>query len=91
MVADGDVTGLPTLLGGAWVAHLVKRPALGFSSGHDLTLFVGSSPTSGSLLTVWSLLGILSPSLSACPLLALFLLNKNKLKKMSNVKWYVIH
>ena len=43
----------------------VKRLALDFSSGHDLG-FVSSRPTSGSMLTVWSPLGILSfsPSLS---------------------------
>ena len=34
-----------------------------------ISLFVGLSPASGSVLTAWSLLGILCPSLSApCPL-----------------------
>ena len=47
---------------GAWVAQLVEHPTLDFGLGHDLTA-VGSSPTSGSVLTVWSLLGILSFSL----------------------------
>ena len=58
--------------GGAWVAQSDKRPTLDFSSGHDLTVgerFVRSSPASGSSLTVRSLLGILSTSLSAPPLL----------------------
>ena len=32
---------------GAWVAQVVKRPTLGFSSGHDLTV-MRSSPASGS-------------------------------------------
>ena len=49
---------------------MVKRPTLGFCSGHDLKL-VGLSPTSGSMPTAPSLLGILSPSLplslSLCP------------------------
>ena len=48
---------------GAWVAQWVKRLTLDFGSGHDLT-FLGSSPTSGSVLRAWSLLGILSPPLS---------------------------
>ena len=53
---------------GAWVAHLVERPTLDFSSGHDLRV-VGSSPALVSPLTVQSLLGILS----APPLLVLSL------------------
>ena len=58
---------------GAWVAQFVKGPTLGFGSDHDL-MVVRLSPTSGSVLTVWSLLGILSLSpslsLSAPPMLA---------------------
>ena len=38
-----------------------------------ISQFVSSSPTSGSVLSPWSLLGILSPSLSAPPLFMLFL------------------
>ena len=38
-----------------------------------ISQFVGSSPTPGSALTVWRLCGILSPSLSASPLLVLSL------------------
>ena len=52
------------------MAQSVKRPTLDFGSGCDLTVhFVGPSPTSGSALAVRSLLGILSPFLSAPPLL----------------------
>ena len=50
-------------LEGRLVAQAVKRPALDFSSGHDL--MVRSSPASGSILSTGSLLGILSTSLSA--------------------------
>ena len=47
-----------------------------------ISRFVSSSPELGSALTVQSLFGILSPSLSAPPLLALSLkINKSKLKK----------
>ena len=73
----------PVAIRDAWVAPLVKHLTLGFSSGHDLS-FVSSSPVSGSALTAWSLLEILSlsPSLSAPHPLTLFLsLSKNKLKK----------
>ena len=52
------------------MAQLVKHPTLGFSSGHDLK-YMNLSPLLGSVLTVQSLLGILSPSLSlplACTL-----------------------
>ena len=51
---------------GTRVAQLVKCPTLDFCSGHDLAVH-GMSPKSGSVLTVWHLLGILSPSLSAPP------------------------
>ena len=40
--------------------------------------FMESSPALGSVLTAWSLLGILSPPLSAHPLLVLSLSLKNK-------------
>ena len=50
-----------------------------------ISRFKGSSPASGSALTVWSLLGILSPSppLSAPPLLALSVTLK-KINKLKN-------
>ena len=44
-------------------AQSVKCLTLDFGSGRDLTV-VGSSPTLGSALTVWSLLGVYSLSLS---------------------------
>ena len=44
--------------GGTWVAQSVECPTLDFGSGRDLTIwFLKSSPTSGSVLTVWSLPG----------------------------------
>ena len=46
-----------------WVPQSVRRPTLGFSSGHDL-IFMRSNPASGSVLTALTLLGILSFSLS---------------------------
>ena len=45
---------------GAWVAQLVKHPALDFGSGHDLIVV----RLSLSLGSAWSLLGILSHALS---------------------------
>ena len=67
---------------GTWVAQSVKRPTLGFASGHDLT--VSLSPT-GSALTAQSLLEILSPTLSApTPLLSLSLSLKIKQKNNLN-------
>ena len=68
------------------------RGALGWLSRLSLWLlilaqvmisqFVGSSPTSGSSLTVWSLLGILSLSLPySCSLSLSLSLKINKLKK----------
>ena len=48
-----------TALGDTWVAQLVKRPTLDFSSGLEL-MFVSSSPESGSALTKCN--GIISPS-----------------------------
>ena len=48
----------------AWVDHSAKRP---ISAQVMISQFVGSSPTSGSVLTAWSLLGILPPSLCCSP------------------------
>ena len=48
---------------GAWVAQQVERLTLGYGSGYDLSV-VNSSPTSGSALTMQSLLRILSVPLS---------------------------
>ena len=66
---------------GAWVAQLVKHPT---SAQVMILRFVGSSPVSGSALTAWSLLLIVSPYLSAPALfslsLSLSLSLKNKLK-----------
>ena len=47
----------------AWVAQSIKHTTLDFGSGHDL-MILRSSPTSGSLLTAWRLLGILILPLS---------------------------
>ena len=57
----------PGLYRDAWVAQSVKRPALDFSSGHDLTVrgfesHVGLCP--GSTEPAWD---SVSPSLSLCP------------------------
>ena len=61
------------MLQGSWVARLVKS----LTSAQVMTSqFMGSSPTSGSVLTAQSLepaLDSLSPSLSASPLLVLCL------------------
>ena len=48
------------------MSQVVEHPTLGFGSGHGLMVH-GLSPTSGSVMTVWSLLGILSLPLSALP------------------------
>ena len=56
---------------------------LDFGSGREPRV-MGPSPVSGSVLMAWSLLGILSPALSAPPLPALahmLSLRINKLKK----------
>ena len=62
-----------------WVAQLVECPTLDFGSGHDL-MVRAFDLASGSVLTVWSLLGILSSSLSLplpCSLsISLFKINK---------------
>ena len=47
---------------GAWMAQSVRCAALGFGSGHDL-IVVGLGPASGSVLAVWSFLGIFFLSL----------------------------
>ena len=55
---------------GAWVAQSVKHPTLDFSSGPDLT--VNEFEPGIRLHTpVWNLLGMLTLSLSAPPLLSL--------------------
>ena len=46
------------------MAQLVEHPTLDFSSGHGPRV-EGSSPASGSVLSVWGLLEILSLRLSA--------------------------
>ena len=46
---------------GTWVAHSVEHPT---SAQVMIPWFMSSSPMSGSVLTVWSLLGVLSLSLS---------------------------
>ena len=66
---------------GAWVAQLVKRPT---SAQVMISQFVGSSPTSGSVLTTWSLLQILCLSLCIPTLLAQCLsvsLSRSKINK----------
>ena len=65
------------------MAQSVKHLTHDFGPGHDL-MACEFDPSSASALTAQSLLGILSPSLSAPPPLALYLslkINKNKLKK----------
>ena len=61
-----------------WLSQLSLQLLFSFSSGHDLT--VGEfQPASGSTLTAWSLLGILSVPLRLCPSPARSLSLKNKL------------
>ena len=69
---------------GTWVAQLVKGPTLDFGSGHDL-MFVSLSPVLGSVLTVWSLLGILSLSLSLFLPCSLSLSRINKIFKILHI------
>ena len=57
-------------LGAAGGAQAVKGP-LQISAQVTISWFVGSSPVSGSVLTAWNLLGILSLSLSLSLSLAL--------------------
>ena len=75
-------------LWGSWVAQLVKRPT---SAQVMISWVVGSSPTSGSVLTAQSLepaSDSVSPSLSAptpltlCLCLCLSLKTKDTLKKI---------
>ena len=70
---------------GAWVAHLVHCSTLDFQL--MISVFVGSSPMLGSVLTAQSLLGILSPFLSVLsPTDGIFVSLKNKqviFKKMT--------
>ena len=62
---------LKTILSwGAWVAQSVKCLTI---AQVMISRFVSSNPASGSMLTAQSLLGILSPTLSAPPLLTLSL------------------
>ena len=67
LLSNTGITARKTKDGGVWVAHLVKRPILDFGSGHDLTV-PEFKPHMGSVLTVWSLLGILSLPLHLCAL-----------------------
>ena len=64
-VGEGGISDIEEGGKASWVAQLVKRPALDLGSSHDLTV-CGFNPELGSVLIVWSLLGILSlsPSLS---------------------------
>ena len=48
------------------MALLVKHPTLDLGPGHDLPAHEIESPQLGSVLTAWSLLGILSLTLSLC-------------------------
>ena len=57
---------------GTWVAQLVSVQLL-ISAQVMISWFMGSSPVSSSVLTAQSLLGILSTSVSASPLLSLSL------------------
>ena len=70
-------------IGGAWVAQSVEHPT---STQVMISQSVSLSPPSGSILMVWSLLGILSFLLSAPPPLMFSLSlslsqNKSKIKK----------
>ena len=65
---------------GAWVTELVKSLTLAFSSGHDPSV-VGSSPTSGSLLSVEPAWDSFSPSPCSPPQLMLSLSLSLKINK----------
>ena len=66
----------------------VKCPTLDFGSGHDLTV-CGIEPMSGSVLTMQSLLGSLSPFLSALALLIFSLsLSQNKEININKNKYF---
>ena len=60
-----------------WVEHLTPAHV-------RISQFVGSSPVLGFALIAWSLLGILSLSVSAPPLLGLSFSQKNKKKTFFN-------
>ena len=57
--------------GGAWVAQLIERPTVDFSSGHDLTVREIELRVRLYADSVESLFEILSPSLFAPPPLTL--------------------
>ena len=66
----------------------VKHPILDFGSGQDLIVCEFKPHIGLCADRAWSLLGILSPSLSSPPLLALYIslkINKNKLKKKDDI------
>ena len=68
---------------GIWVAQWVKHQILDLAQVM-ISWFVSSNPTSGCMLTTWSLLGILSLSLSlslSAPTLLMLSLKINTLKK----------
>ena len=69
-------------MGGTWVAHSVKRPALDFGSGHDLT-FLGIEPCVGlcavSVEPAWDSLS--PPSLPLPLLMCALSQNKINVKK----------
>ena len=68
-----ETAGYKTVYGGTWVAQSVNLPT---SAQVMISWFVGSSPTSGSVLTAQSLepaSDSVSSSLSAPPLLSLSL------------------
>ena len=54
---------------GPWVVHSGLSVRLWVSAQVGMARLVGSSPVLGSVLTEWSLLRILSLSLSLCPFL----------------------
>ena len=63
--------------GGTWVAQWVKQPTL---TQVMISWFVGSSPVSGSVLSLEPALDSVSPSGSALPTLMLFLSLKKIIK-----------
>ena len=68
------------MLGGAWVALLVKHPTLDCASGHNLTV-VGSSPVSGSTFgmeATWDSFSPVSPSLCPSPARARYAFSLSK-------------
>ena len=73
---------------GAWAAQSVEHPTLGFLSAQVMmSQFVSLSPASGSVLTAWSLLGILSLSLSLCysPALSLSLCLSPQINRLKEI------